>query len=263
MMWLEVFPGCNEVRFFMKQWKYFLVHILLFFLSLVYCSFAFSLNFPNRALTYNELSSVLSLLGPGTAPRLLSVPYPLGGFQGLEVSLSRHYVPTKELKNLGADEQDEFSYPLLTMAKGLFYNVDFSASFVPFAQRSDFLHFSSELRWMFYEAPELPFFLSGLVNLGTSTFNNMVSVQNWGVDVVGAVILNPFSFYLGLGQLTSRGLFMGFSNGLTQSELNESLVVSNIHQFFGVDVRYGSFFTALQLDRYQQDFYSVKLGYRF
>src|SRR5690606_37261354 len=76
---------------------------------------------------------VLEILGPGTSGKILTDPYPLGGLAGFEASLQMDSIPVSDLSKFGntVAEQDFFSYPIISIGKGLYNNLDIFVHFIP------------------------------------------------------------------------------------------------------------------------------------
>lgn len=211
-----------------------------------------------------KMKSLLQVMGPATSSTLLSSPYPLGGWEGFEIGLSKHYLPISYLSELdpALSEQKDYDYPLITVGKGLFHNIDLFLSIIPIINIESLNYFNTQLRYQFWKSQNNVFHLSGLLFAGTSTINNHLNMQNYGFDVVGTVILDRVSIFLGLGRLLNTGRFIGGSNGVTESQNTETERLSLPHQLIGIEWPFGRFFLAAEVDRYIIPHYSVKLGYR-
>lgn len=216
-------------------------------------------------MTSIDRRQTLEALGPGTSARILSAPYPLGGYEGFEVGISRHFINTDIFQNLGSgvSSQKEFSYPILSLGKGLFYDVDIYVNLVPFAQSETITHFSALARWNFFRFENWPALISLVPQMGTTTLNNSISIENSGYDLIGSLFVDNLSLFFGFGNLTSVGQFIGGPSGTTDSGNTEVEKIASGHSLVGIDLRLKRYFLAGQIDRYTTNFYSLKLGYRF
>jgi hypothetical protein len=233
--------------------------LVLFFTTLAVAKFKMP-----AQMNAGDRTTALQILGPATSNRLLSTSYPLGGSHGFEVSLSHHYVPCSYLSELGdkSGSTQDYEYPMVTMGKGLFYNLDLFLSFVPMTQ-NDFLdHFSTQLRYQFWQSESQLFRLSSLIYAGTSTLNNQMTMQSYGYDIVGTTTIDRVSLFVGVGTSFNNGRFIGGFKGITDSLNTETVTATLAHQLIGVEWPIDDFFIAGEVDRYKIPYYSVKAGYR-
>ena len=86
------------------------------------------------SLSPGEQQLILQTLGFGSSFRPVDNPYPLGGYSGVEFGISGQSIPTGDVGYLGshAAVNNYTIYPLLSFGKGIFDNIDFLFSFVPF-----------------------------------------------------------------------------------------------------------------------------------
>jgi hypothetical protein len=217
-----------------------------------------------RQMNASDRRSSLEILGAATASRLLSSPYPLGGAQGFELGLSRHYVPTSFLSEYGDKQagQKDFEYAVLTLGKGLFYDIDLFLSLVPMTQTDSITHASGLLRYQLWQSESNTFRLSAVLSASTSNLNNQLGLQSTGYDLVGTTTIDEVSFYLGVGLSAISGRFIGGTRGITDSQQTENEKVNLAHQVIGLEWPIGNFFWAAEVDRYKIPFYSLKLGLR-
>ena len=126
----------------------------LLVLSLLFFSLsAFALKLPNQ-LNADEREQFTHIFGLTTSPKLLSNPYPLGGFSGFEFGLSIEYINIEELTDLDptAINKDFYSFSRLSFSKGVYHNFDFQLSFTPFIGQNEMQEFGGSLKWSFYQA---------------------------------------------------------------------------------------------------------------
>jgi hypothetical protein len=238
-----------------------LLCITVFFSSL---SSLAAINIPD-GLSDADQRYILNSIGPATAARLLSAPYPLGGSEGFELGIGRQYIQTESLSELGNKTltQKGMSYPIITLGKGLFNDVDMFLSAVPFGQSQDLTHFSAQARISHWYSKTSPLIVSSAFHVGSTTLKNQVSFENYGFDIISTMHLRHICLFAGLGTLFSNGTFVGGNNGITTSGNTETVTQIFAHKLIGVDLRYQEYFVAAQVDSYEQPNYSFKLGYRF
>ena len=64
------------------------------------CLPAFALEIP-RGLSQPDRVEVVETIGLGAAPKILSNPYPLGGYDGFEVGYSIEFINVRDVNRLG------------------------------------------------------------------------------------------------------------------------------------------------------------------
>lgn len=218
-----------------------------------------------KNLTASDREAALNILGFGSAAKLLSSPYPLGGYDGVEVGVSSEYIPLADVASLGAKStsRNDLNYLNVTLGKGLFYNVDVLLQFTPMPQDESVSVFGGQLRWSFYETKFMPAALSLVVHGSGANFNNLLGTHTTGLDLVGSVNMKDVSLFFGAGQARSVGTFIGGTDGVTDTGNSETADVSSPHTVFGISVKMASVFVALEVDRYVQSTYAGKVGIRF
>jgi hypothetical protein len=237
---------------------------LMYLLNLAFIPIAQAkLQLPSN-LNEADRRAALQIMGPATSTRILSSPYPLGGYEGFELGISRHYVPTSYLSELGnkTASEGDFEYPLLTLGKGLYYDLDLFLSIVPMAQSDSINHFSSQIRYQFWHSESEVFRFSGLIYAGTTTLNNQLNMQSYGYNLIGTSTIDRVSLYIGVGTSFCNGRFIGGIKGITDSPRTEIETLTLAHQLIGIEWPLGSFFWAAEVDRYKIPYYSLKIGYR-
>lgn len=215
-------------------------------------------------MTQGEMRKVLQILGPATGSTPLSSPYPLGGWEGFEIGISKHYLPWSYLSEVDplVAEQKDLEYPLITLGKGLFYDFDLFLSITPILKSDVVNYFSTHLRYQFWNSQNKVLRLSALIFAGTANVNNQLNMQNNGFDLIGTITLDRVSIFAGVGSLVSNGRFIGGQTGITASKNTEAERIFLTHQLVGIEWPIGNFFIAAEADRYAIPYYSVKLGYR-
>ena len=251
-----------------------LVILSLIFLSV---SFAKAERFVPRRMSESERTIALQILGFGSASKLLTNPFPLGGHSGFEMGVSSEYLQVQDLSSLGdkSTRNRELNYNSFSVAKGLFYNVDASAHFTPAFQKEDLSSYGAQLRWGFYQFPFLPGGLSLVVDRSETNYGNLLSTQTTGQDLIATVVVEDVALYFGIGQAKSKGTFSGGTlNGTVTESATDACFsatycdsvrqeLNQTHTVFGVNVSFNEFFGAVEINRYFISSYSAKIGWRF
>lgn len=227
--------------------------------------FAFAkLQIPKN-MNSEDRRTVLEILGYGSSTKILGDPYPLGGYSGVELSVSQQIIPTMDVAKLGntASQQNETSYLELTLGKGLYYNFDLFITFAPAQQGEEVSSYGGALRWGFFEAEYLPITLSAEVGANSTSFQNTINVSAQTMDLIASFNVQDVILYFGGGTVRASGTFMGGSTGVTDSGNVESDTVSTGRVMTGLAVRVSSFFGAIELSRATQPTYALKIGARF
>jgi hypothetical protein len=220
---------------------------------------------PN-GMTTNDRQEAVRILGFGTSSKILSDPYPLGGFQGFEVGLALENLPAEDLGRLGntvTNPQKDVTYPKISIGKGLYDNVDAFVNFIPYTQKLDQTQYGAIVRWGFYQAKYLPLTLATALHFNNANLNNQITTRTFGMDIIGGINADSVALYVGIGPIQSRGRFIGGASGVTDTGQLEMETVDGMHTMIGANVRVSSLFIALQIDRYENTTYSGKVGVRF
>jgi hypothetical protein len=241
-------------------------------------------------LSRSDREEVVRLLGLATSTKLLTNPFPLGGYSGFEIGLAVELIDISNLPKLGCDvgapgcpntgEGDkELRYPRIHIGKGLYNNVDVFLNFVPQSTGSEMTSFGGAIRYSFYEAQFLPVNLSLVITGGHVNVNDQFEGVTLGADLVGGLYINQLAIYLGVGQLRSSGTFL--AGDLTANPINKDVTVdendpdvngntntvkhrvNQVHTLAGASVHLDDVFLAAQIDRYPEPVYSFRLGLRF
>lgn len=218
-----------------------------------------------RNLNTLDRETTLGILGFGSATKLLSSPYPLGGYDGIEVGLNSEYIPLSDVASLGSksNSRSDINYFNVVLGKGLFYNIDILMQFIPMPQDESISGFGAQLRWGFYETKFMPAALSVVFHGSSTNFNNLLGSETTGIDLVGSVNMRDVSLFFGAGQARSVGSFVGGTDGITNTGNTETADVASPHTVFGISIKMSNVFLALEVDRYVQSTYAGKLGLRF
>lgn len=218
------------------------------------------------ALNSADRQEALKIVGFGTAGKILSDPYALGGYSGLEFGVSLESVPTEDLARLGnrlGAPQSDATIPKFSIGKGLYSGLDFFIHFIPYNQENKLSQYGGLLRWSFFEASSLPISTSLVVHMNTGDISNQLVTRTYGLDLMGGINVNEVALYAGIGVVQAFGAFVGGGAGVTDSSRLENETVSTLHTVAGGTFRWNSIFVAVQLDRYTQSVLSGKVGLRF
>ncbi len=218
-----------------------------------------------KNLTSNEIKKATEILGYSSACKILSNPFPLGGYSGIEIGYSTEVISTGELASFGmkAPSQNETSYSLVTFGKGLYNNLDVFFQFSPLSQDENISNYGGQLRWGFYQAEYVPAHLSFLASGNNVNFQNKISTVSTAFDLVAGFSVQDVTLYTGIGLVRSIGSFAGGPDGVTDTGVRARADLSQSHYVGGINVKFSNAFLALELDRYTQATYSGKLGARF
>lgn len=215
-------------------------------------------------LDQSERREIVRTLGFGSSYRSIAEPYPLGGYQGIDIGVSYETIPIGHFGSYGTSpssvgHEKDLVLSRLTVGKGLFNNVDVYLSILPLRQATTMSGYGGLIRWNFYEAPLLPLTVSAIVHVSTQNIDNQISTQSQGLDILSGLTFDMFSVYLGVGHLTALGEFTPSSvGGVVQSER-----VSIIRTYIGGTFKIGPGFIGAQLDQTHLPMWGLRAGLRF
>lgn len=239
---------------------------LLLVLILLSCNARAALLLPTN-LSHDDREQALRIIGLGMSDKLLSDPYPLGGYAGFEVGLALENLPTDDLARLGnhlPSPQEDITYPKITIGKGVYENFDFFLDFTPYRRIDELTQFGAMIRWGFYQGQLLPFSGALLVHANSTNASNLLTTRTYGADLMAGVSVGTVSLFGGVGLLQSNGTFTGGTRGITSTGGTENETVNGLHTFVGANLRVlEKAFLAVQLDRTEVPVVSGKLGVRF
>lgn len=225
-----------------------------------------AVQFP-RGMTSNQRIEVLKILGLGSGGKILSDPYPLGGYAGLELGATLESIPIEDISALGTNgtPQNDATFLGFMAGKGVYENVDLFLHFVPYLPRTEVSRYGAIVRWGFYQASFLPLSLSINFNAEIANFSNVLTARTVGADLIGGINVNNVALYAGAGPVSSNGTFIGGPTGseFTDTGAKERETVKTLHSVIGVSVGFGDVSITGELDRYTQPVYSGKVGLRF
>ncbi len=254
------------------------MRLMFFIVILLGFSYAQAERFIPRRMSESDRRLALQILGFGSASKILSSPFPLGGHPGFEVGLTTEYLQVQDLASLGdkSTRNRELNFNSFSVAKGLFYNIDAAFQFTPAFQKEDVSSYAGQVRWGFYEFPFIPGGLSLVINRSDTNYGNLLNTRTTGQDLVATVVVEDVSLYFGVGTANTVGTFSGGTQTGTSTESTTDLCVgasaycasaneemSQAHTLFGISLSFNQLFAALEIDRYFLSTYSAKVGWRF
>ena len=217
-----------------------------------------------------DRAHALRVIGFDTSAKLLSDPYPLGGYAGFEAGISVESFNVGDLGGLGnglSSPQGDITVPQISLGKGLFNDVDIFLHFTPYNRNDELSIYGGMMRWNFFEAKYWPITASLIGNLSSSNFSNKITSRSYGFDFVGGATFDWISLFAGFGIIEATGIFTSGPNGVTDSTATSSPTTTEVerglHSLAGFNLHYSNYFLVAQFDHYDQTTYSAKLGLRF
>lgn len=250
---------------------------------------ALALEIP-KGLGAADRDEVVRILGFNSAYKILSNPYPLGGYSGFEFGYSVEFVDVRDLRRLGCEagssgcanarlpDDTEWRYSRITIGKGLYDDVDLFFSFIAPAGAVRTSDYGGMVRWSFYQATFLPLNASVAVHGNQLNFDDTFTDRNLGGELIIGVNVDNFALYFGGGYIESTGTFVGAASGTcsapdctvdaSDTALNRltntvTTTLRETHTFVGISLHHDNLFAAAQVDRYRDAVYSLKVGMRF
>lgn len=210
-----------------------------------------------------ERQQTLGILGLGTSSKLLSAPYPLGGYAGFEFGAGVELIDASDINSLGSwtvprSTQSTVTYPRFSFGKGFYNDFDLFFNFTPYSESTGISEYGGILRWSAYQSTYLPTNISILLHSNATNIAEKIFSSSVGVDITAGFTLKYVSLYFGGGQIESRGRFFNFN--IIDGSAEQYETVSSIHTMMGGVLDFKSFFIAAQIDRYADAIFSVKLG---
>jgi hypothetical protein len=263
----------------MKKWLFLLAPILFCLSSRMVHAFEIP-----RDLSQEDRHEVVRTLGLNSSTKMLSNPFPLGGYSGLEVGYSVEFINVRDIQRLGcasagscaASSENEWRYSRITIGKGLYNDVDLFLHFIPPTGNVRVSDYGGAIRWSFFQAEFLPINVSAIAHANQLNFDDDFVSRNVGFEIIAGVNVDNFGLYFGGGMLRSSGTFMGDLAGTSQNgtvdesdpSLNQysNTVTHNVqgsHTVVGFVLNHKNLFTAAQVDRYEDAVYSLKMGVRY
>lgn len=240
------------------------IFILLFFLIIdpLICFSAIDLPL---LLNSQERKELMKIIGLTTSSKLVSNPYPLGGYLGLEIGYNVEYIEMNQANNIGKQTYDikNFYYPQISVGKGIYNNIDILVHFIPFNEKRGLSNYGGIFRWNFYEGIFYPYFFSFIMHINNVNISDYLNLQSSGYELLAGLYVDFFSIYFGLGPVKCYGEFLGGNSNFTESNEQEEESITGLHYYLGMTFHYKKVYFGLQLDKYYFDIiYGVSLGLR-
>ena len=236
---------------YLKKWS-----LIVFFLFCVasHCGFA-AAPLSTIKLHTEDLQEVADIVFPQVVSKINSDPYPLGGFSGVEVGISREQNSQKPV------EQAERIGPktVITLGKGMYYHIDGYLSFSP----GESSQFGGLLRWSFYQNPRLPLLLSIQGYGGAGSITDDIFAQTYGANLMATLYQKYFSIYTGIGP--SRGVvrFFGGDSGSTETKDTYVKTVASSQFILGASFYIDKISVGAQVDSFKEtSIYTLRISTR-
>ena len=234
------------------------VCLLVFFLG---HSLALAGPFPT-ALDATDRQEMAQLLGFSSAMKLVSDPYPLGGYEGLQLGLVGESIPVGEFRNWGdgSGQSSNLSFASFQIAKGIYKNWDGFVNFALQLGGSTVSSYGAMLRWTFFESQRIP--LSMAVNLhgSNNNFANLITGDSAGVLLDIGLYFEKFSSYLAVGRMTAN---YQFDASLNRDPVAAFGSASDVHLRIGGVYHLRPFFIGLEWNRHLIQHLSLQIGLRY
>lgn len=217
------------------------------------------------AMSEHDRGVALTILGYGSAMKVLDDPYPLGGYSGLEVGLASSMMTTDQISSLGTktSQQAQTSFNTLSVGKGIYDNIDTFVQFSYLGQQENVMNFGAQVRWGFFQAEYLPVYMSAIFHGDSTNYENLITTTTMGVDGILGVHEGDVTLYVGIGIIRAMGTFAGGTGGITDSGVTVQNGVEDSRFLAGLNVKFGHMFTAVEIVSYNTPVYGAKLGMRF
>ncbi len=224
-----------------------------------------------RLLTIGEQEEVLKILGFGSAAKVIGAPYPLGGYEGVELSVASEFIPMTSIQSSGGlrGDADVLRYTTINLGKGIFYDIDTYVFCTILQEYAPLGVFGGQLRWGFYRSEEKPFTASVVFHGSSGNFENQLYTTTLGLSLYGIYSLPYVKIYGGFGQTRSIGTFAaGDLTSTTEPPVTNDGSRNNVERFSfqttgGVTFDYQKYFLALEWNRFVEASYAVKFGSHF
>ena len=224
-----------------------------------------------RQLNADDRKEATRILGFSSSAKILSDPYPLGGYSGVQVGALIEDIPLDDLAGLGtklASPQGDMQIGGISIAKGVYDNLDLFLQWTPYSNGTQVETWGGMVRWGFYQASFLPLSFSVAVRGTYGSFDNQIATTALGLDLTAGLNVNNIAIFVGIGPQYASGRFVGGSDGsgglpLTDSAMTETASVTGLHSMIGLSFEYSWAFFVAELDHYSETVYSGQVGVRF
>lgn len=213
-------------------------------------------------LTESNRQLVLKTLGLGTLSKNTSRALPLGTDSGLEISLTTEVINTKRIAPFIVEEknQDYILYPKFSIGKGIFNKLDVYFHFIPYTKTLGLSEFGGLFRYNFFHSESSPLTTSILLHANSANFNNQLISRNIGSDLLFGMNWETFSLSSSFGWGSSSGRFIGGTQGVTDSLIDEYEDVDSFHFAVATHFKYKIWVLSASMDHYTRPVYSIKIG---
>lgn len=242
------------------MWKFLAITIFGVCLVIGHMTFA-SYNLPQVPTSADQLK-IAEVVGFASAAKISTNPQPLGGYDGLQLLVSRDFVNVSTLKGVGTGGTQEDYWPLtrVGIGKGMYYDVDFFFEMTP-PQNENFWAYSGMFRRRVYSWDWIH--LGALLHGSISQVQNLFGSNIFGYDLYAYSQWKLFTFFVGGGQARGIHTFIGGASSLTGQTNNIQYDLLASHLWGGSSYAVGRWTVAGIYEKYYEPVYSVKLGYGF
>lgn len=190
--------------------------------------------------------------------------YPLGGHTGLQASVSYRYLTLGQTRDqyVTLSDQPDLGYFELGLAKGLYYNLDFSFTLIPIWQPTRVSGYGGALRWGFYEYKHRPLHLSLILGAQSSNLENKAVFFTQNFDVAAQYTGILWYGYAGFGNVFSKGSFIGGSSGVTLSGASEDVTQSQLRSFIGGGYQLENYSLGGEISFIREPTLNIKITFR-
>ena len=215
-------------------------------------------------LTVTDRTQALQLIGYGSSQKILDDPYPLGGYSGFEIGLSNEALQTDQFASMGskAPTQSQVNYNTITIGKGIYNNVD---TFLTFSLMGaeNVTDVGAQIRWGFYQASYLPIYMSAVLHGNSFNCEDLIVTNSIGLDLIAGFKEGDVTLYFGGGPIRTQGVFSGGTGAITDTKQTVGMGLLDSRFLAGLNIRFGKYFLAGEIDSYSTAVYGAKIGYRF
>lgn len=205
------------------------------------------------------------ILGFGTPTMASATPRPLGAQRSTLVYISQNQFSAAALTQMGNRQSSGGNQQITSfgVGQGLYYGIDTFLYFTPMPQRELMSSFGGLLRTLLFRDPTERLQFAATVSASGTNFENQAFFTNTGVDVVMTYLGSALDFSVGIGRARCISEFIGGTNGVTDSGVNEYHEVFLSHLMLSASYDYRDYNFVLTWDRYEEGRLNMKAGYRF
>jgi len=234
-------------------------------ISMILCSsVAIAAQLPRR-LTESDRLETLKVLGFGSSAKINSDPTPLGGFQGFEFFISNEVIPIDTVQKLGdrSGQGEQIMMTTIGFGKGIFYDIDTFVFYTPLQIQNKISQFGGFFRKRLYADDQRPWQVSMSLIGGGTTYENLITMTTTCLDFIFHYQWPHVSFGAGFGQGRSIGTFIGGASGINSTNETFTEDLQQRHWLVTGSYRWDKTYLSFQYDRFFENTYAAKLGYRF